>query len=268
MRVTPLGSPALSTWCCNPEQSLRSVLILGGKQYFQLWLQNLPRQEEERKTGKGEGKKGKQLIQNYKYFSKRRPQIAKTKFRKKYPLRSGLLHVHCASSTGVCDHSSLDIRANSHENFQTRAMSLCVPQCGRPSAIFLQIFHIKGSLRSWTDLCGERHMQDHPDVEEGWQLKAASPTGNRRGWCGVECLVDQDDQHIMLREGFTERVAVLLYFVQIAPPTPHPPSPQFGPLVQLFLNTKNIDLSDIQNDSLPKILLKGRILAFWVLYTT
>ena len=85
MRVTPLGSPALSTWCCNPEQSLRSVLILGGKQYFQLWLQNLPRQEEERKKGGEvrEGKKGKQLIQNYKYFSKRHTQVTKNKIPKK-----------------------------------------------------------------------------------------------------------------------------------------------------------------------------------------
>ena len=35
-----------------------------------------------------------------------------------------------------------------------------------------------------------------------------------------------------------------------------PPSPQFGLLVQHFLNAKNVDLSDIQNDSLSKILLK------------
>ena len=36
------------------------------------------------------------------------------------------------------------------------------------------------------------------------------------------------------------------------------PSPQFWQLVQLFLNAKNIDLSDIQNDTLSKILLKVR----------
>ena len=48
-----------------------------------------------------------------------------------------------------------------------------------------------------------------------------------------------------------KKVAVLLDFVQIT-------SPQFGQLVQLFLNAKNIDLSDIQNDSLTKILLKLR----------
>ena len=45
-----------------------------------------------------------------------------------------------------------------------------------------------------------------------------------------------------------KKVAVLLDFVQIT-------SPQFGQLSQLFLNTKNVDLSDIQNDSLS-ILLK------------
>ena len=43
-------------------------------------------------------------------------------------------------------------------------------------------------------------------------MKAVSPTGNRRGWCGVECLVDQDDQHIMLREGFTERSCCAFVF--------------------------------------------------------
>ena len=120
-----------------------------------------------KKDREGGGKKGKTTHTKLQIFFQKTPQNSKKKIPKKYPLRSGLLHVHCASSTGVCDHSSLDIRANSHENFQTRGMSLCVPQCGRPSAIFLQIFHIKGSLRSSTDLCGERHMQDHPDVEEG-----------------------------------------------------------------------------------------------------
>ena len=40
-----------------------------------------------------------------------------------------------------------------------------------------------------------------------------------------------------------------LDFVQII-------SPQFGQLVQLFFNAKNVDLSDTQNDSLSKILLK------------
>ena len=46
-----------------------------------------------------------------------------------------------------------------------------------------------------------------------------------------------------------KKVALFWDFVQITP------SAQFGQLLQLFLNTKNIDLSDIQNDSLPKILL-------------
>ena len=43
-----------------------------------------------------------------------------------------------------------------------------------------------------------------------------------------------------------KKVAVLLDFVQIT-------SPQFVPL---FFNAKNVDLSNIQNDSLSKILLK------------
>ena len=64
-----------------------------------------------------------------------------------------------------------------------------------------------------------------------------------------------------LREGFTKKVDVFLDFVQITsnPPTPHPPPPlshQFGQLVPLFLNAKNVNLSDIQNDLLSKILLK------------
>ena len=50
---------------------------------------------------------------------------------------------------------------------------------------------------------------------------------------------------------FHEKVAVLFYFVQITSP-----SPQFGQLVQLFFNAKNVDLSDIQNDAMSKILHK------------
>ena len=49
-----------------------------------------------------------------------------------------------------------------------------------------------------------------------------------------------------------KNVAVLLDFVKIA----SPPSLQFGQLVPLFLNAKNVDLRYIQNDSLSKILLK------------
>ena len=49
-----------------------------------------------------------------------------------------------------------------------------------------------------------------------------------------------------------KKSAVLLDFVQIT----SPPSPQFGKLIQFFLNAKNTDLSNIQNDSLSKILLK------------
>ena len=37
-----------------------------------------------------------------------------------------------------------------------------------------------------------------------------------------------------------------------------PPSPQFGQLVQLFLNAKNVNLSNIQNDSLSKNFVKQR----------
>ena len=37
-----------------------------------------------------------------------------------------------------------------------------------------------------------------------------------------------------------------------------PPPLQFGQLVPLFFNAKNFNLSDIQNDSLSKILLKLR----------
>ena len=51
------------------------------------------------------------------------------------------------------------------------------------------------------------------------------------------------------REGFTK---VLLDFVQIT--TPHPP-PNLDNLYHFF-NAKNVDISDIQNDSLSKILLK------------
>ena len=49
-------------------------------------------------------------------------------------------------------------------------------------------------------------------------------------------------------------------------PVPPSPSPQFGQLVLLFLNAKNIE----SNDSFyPKFFLnKGWILALWVMYTT
>ena len=48
----------------------------------------------------------------------------------------------------------------------------------------------------------------------------------------------------------------LFFWILSKLPPPPLPSNQFGQLVQLFLNAKNIDLSDIQNDSLSKILLK------------
>ena len=52
------------------------------------------------------------------------------------------------------------------------------------------------------------------------------------------CFVAVYEQ-FKVREGLTKKVA-----------------PQFGHRLQLFLNAKNVDLSDIQNDSLSKILLK------------
>ena len=55
-----------------------------------------------------------------------------------------------------------------------------------------------------------------------------------------------------IREGFPEKK--LLFFWILSKLSP----PQFEQLVQLFLNAKNVDLSDIQNDSLFKILLKYR----------
>ena len=48
---------------------------------------------------------------------------------------------------------------------------------------------------------------------------------------------------------FHEKFAILLDFVQIISP---PLTPQFGQLVQLFLNAKNVNFSDLQNDSLSK----------------
>ena len=52
---------------------------------------------------------------------------------------------------------------------------------------------------------------------------------------------------VVLRDVLTKKTAVLLDFIQIT-------SPQFKRLLQLFLNAKNVDLSDIQIDSLSKIL--------------
>ena len=50
-----------------------------------------------------------------------------------------------------------------------------------------------------------------------------------------------------LRDGLTKKTAVLLDFFPN-----YLPSPQFGQLVQILLNVKNVDLSDIQNGSLSK----------------
>ena len=64
----------------------------------------------------------------------------------------------------------------------------------------------------------------------------------------------------LVREGFTKKSFFLLDFVHITKSKNvsqrQITSPQFGQLVQLFLNAKNIDLNDIQNDSLSKILFR------------
>ena len=66
-----------------------------------------------------------------------------------------------------------------------------------------------------------------------------------------KCKLHKNIELCYIRDGFPRKKnAVLLDFVQIPPPRP---LPQFG---QLFLNTKNVDLGDIQNDSLSKIPLK------------
>ena len=73
------------------------------------------------------------------------------------------------------------------------------------------------------------------------------------------------NEFIGIREGVTKKRRCSFEFCQNYPP----PSPQYGQLVQLFLDAKNVDSSDIQNDSLSKILLsKARILALLVMYTT
>ena len=55
-----------------------------------------------------------------------------------------------------------------------------------------------------------------------------------------------------------KKVVILLDFVQITP------SPQVGQLAQLFLNAKNVNLRNIQNNSLNK----DRLFALWVMYAT
>ena len=69
--------------------------------------------------------------------------------------------------------------------------------------------------------------------------------------------------HILSVGRFHEKkVAVLLDFVQIT----SRPSPKFW---QLFFNAQNVDLSDIQNDSLFKFFINnGRMLALWAMCTT
>ena len=60
-------------------------------------------------------------------------------------------------------------------------------------------------------------------------------------FCCVLLVVEWE----VVRESFKKKAAILLDFVQIPPPPS--PSPQFGRLVQLFLNAKSVDLSGIQN---------------------
>ena len=55
-----------------------------------------------------------------------------------------------------------------------------------------------------------------------------------------------------LREGFPKKSCCSFGFCPNNPPS----FPQFGQLVQLFLNAKNANLSYIQNDTLSKINLK------------
>ena len=60
---------------------------------------------------------------------------------------------------------------------------------------------------------------------------------------------------LQLREGFTKKSSCSFGFC----PNylfPTPPTPQFGQLVPLSFNAKNVDLRNIQNDSLSKILFK------------
>ena len=57
----------------------------------------------------------------------------------------------------------------------------------------------------------------------------------------LHCLNKQEGHHLGTFS-WRKKTAVFLDFVQIT-------SPQFGQLVQLFLNAKNVDLSDIQNKS-------------------
>ena len=68
-----------------------------------------------------------------------------------------------------------------------------------------------------------------------------------------ECFAGFNDhllqQGTNLQLGKTSRKKLLFFWIL---------SPQFGQLVQLFFNAKNVDLIDIQNDSLSKIPLKLR----------
>ena len=56
--------------------------------------------------------------------------------------------------------------------------------------------------------------------------------------------------------GKTPRRKLRFFWILSKLPPLSPPPPHFGQLVQLFLNAKNINLSDIQNDTISKILLK------------
>ena len=55
---------------------------------------------------------------------------------------------------------------------------------------------------------------------------------------------------LLVREGFTKKSSRSFGFCSNYL---DPPTPQFGQLVPLFLNAKNVDITDIQNDSLGKV---------------
>ena len=79
--------------------------------------------------------------------------------------------------------------------------------------------------------------------------KAFGPRAHRvKSFCWVNCLIKLWED---IRDGIMRKNCCSFGFCPN-----YLPSPQFGQLLQLFFNAKNGDLSDIQNDSLSKILLK------------
>ena len=77
--------------------------------------------------------------------------------------------------------------------------------------------------------------------------KNFKPASEQSGYPFVKTAIQENDAprpDLIFVKKFTQRFS--FYY----------PLPQFRQLVQLFLNAKNVDLSDIQNESLSKILLK------------